>query len=617
MKKAKWFVALLMAIVLVLPVAAAGERGKIVVTVEGEVKPGNEIQVIVEMVSNPGVTAMEILPEYDKSVLELKSIQGNPPQGCTWMTGNQNNMLYMNPTQENIDFTGIMLTYTYLVLDNAPSGSSTVSVAVSEAVEVDVDKDEEFPVEYDVVPATITIACNHVSDGGTVTKEPTCQKTGEKVFKCTKCSEVIKTETIAKLEHKEDAGTVTKEASCTEAGEKVFKCTVGGETLRTETIPALGHKEDKGTVTKEPTCTETGQKTFRCTVCQEVLRTETIEALGHDWEETVEKEATCQEAGVKVKTCKNCHETKKETIEKLEHKWETGEVIQAADCENPGKQSEKCSVCQETREAEIPALGHQWDEGKIVKEAEEGQPGLKIYTCLNDETHTREEEIPAIEEKTELPDVVGMTIDEALEVLESLGLTTPIRVTPDASMDKDAPLAPDCVVTEMVPAAGEMITKDTEIKLTIKAPEGEDPANPVDGPATPPVEDLKKVVLPNVIGKSIEDSSGAIANLGLKWEWPQGIPADINYVITEMKPAAGETVPEGTVVQLFYTTEISKTSESTPEAASPATPAVDVPTAPAATPVAPAMGDPACIALWVSLLLGSGGTAMLFGKKRG
>ena len=682
-------------LVLVFSITAmAAEKGEITVSVEGEVKPGQEITVKTRIKKNPGIYAIQLKPEYDDKVLHLTDVNA---EMSGWMLKDKEQgiakiLMFYDMSEQYSDYTGDMLTFTYRVLDDAPVGKSSVSISIVSAGNID----EEF-LEFDIVPASIEISCNHVSDNGQITKEATCQNAGEKVFKCTKCGEVIKTETIAKLEHKEDAGTVTKEASCTETGEKVFKCTVGGETLRTETIPALGHKEgapevteeptctkagkrvikcnvchevvktetipalghkeDEGTVTKEPTCMEAGEKTFKCTECHEVTRTEPIEALGHDWEESIEKEPTCKETGVKTLTCKICKESKKETIEKLEHKWEAGEVIKPADCENPGKQNEKCAVCSETRESEIPArghhwdegkelkpatceeagkkaytclndethtkeeeipaLGHKWDEGKVVKEAEVGKPGLKIYTCLNDETHTREEEIPALEEeKIKLPDVVGMTIDKALEILETLGLATPISVIPDASMDKDAPLAPDCVVTEMAPAAGEMITKDTEIKLIVKAAEKEDPVNPPaedpvtppaeEDPVTPPAVEPKSVILPDVVGKNIEDSSGAIANLGLKWEWPQGVPADIRYVITEMKPAAGEAVPEGTVVQLFYTTEI-------PKAPAPAT---EAPVTPSADQNQPAMGDPASIGLWVVMLLSTAGGAICLGRRK-
>lgn len=44
-----------------------------------------------------------------------------------------------------------------------------------------------------------TPLADHISDNGTVTKQPTTSETGERTFKCTVCGSVLRTETIAKL----------------------------------------------------------------------------------------------------------------------------------------------------------------------------------------------------------------------------------------------------------------------------------------------------------------------------------------------------------------------------------------------------------------------------------
>ena len=121
----------------------------------------------------------------------------------------------------------------------------------------------------------------HTEDSGTVTTAPTCTTKGVKIYKCTVCDAVLRTEEIpATGLHTEDSGTVTTAATCVTKGVKTFKCSVCKTELRTEEIPATGlHTEDSGTVTTAPTCVTKGEKTFKCSVCKAVLRTEEIPEL--------------------------------------------------------------------------------------------------------------------------------------------------------------------------------------------------------------------------------------------------------------------------------------------------------------------------------------------------
>ena len=110
----------------------------------------------------------------------------------------------------------------------------------------------------------------HISDNGTITKQPTEQTEGEKTYKCTVCGYVIRTEPIAKLDHKHVLDTNwTSDATghwhnCTGCSEKV---------------DFAAHTEDSGTVTKQPTMTEEGEKTYKCKVCGYVIRTEAVSKL--------------------------------------------------------------------------------------------------------------------------------------------------------------------------------------------------------------------------------------------------------------------------------------------------------------------------------------------------
>ena len=93
--------------------------------------------------------------------------------------------------------------------------------------------------------------------------------------------------------------TVTKEPTCTRTGELTFTCSCGD--VYTESAPALGHSYESS-VTKEPTCTEAGKLTYTCTF-GDSFYVEPISPKGHSYEQTETREPTCTEPGVQIYTC--------------------------------------------------------------------------------------------------------------------------------------------------------------------------------------------------------------------------------------------------------------------------------------------------------------------------
>lgn len=112
----------------------------------------------------------------------------------------------------------------------------------------------------------------------TQTIEPTEEKEGQRIYRCSCGSEYA--EPIPKLEH---AHNYTKEVArveptCGEEGYIILVCPADGDENRVP-LPATGqHSWDAGVVTKEPTTESAGEKLYTCTVCGETY-TETIPML--------------------------------------------------------------------------------------------------------------------------------------------------------------------------------------------------------------------------------------------------------------------------------------------------------------------------------------------------
>lgn len=76
-------------------------------------------------------------------------------------------------------------------------------------------------------------------------KEATCTETGLTEGKhCDVCKTVIAAqETVDKKAHTSDKGTVTKTATCTATGTKIYKCTECGVVIKSEAVAMVAHKE--------------------------------------------------------------------------------------------------------------------------------------------------------------------------------------------------------------------------------------------------------------------------------------------------------------------------------------------------------------------------------------
>ena len=115
----------------------------------------------------------------------------------------------------------------------------------------------------------------HTEDSGTVTVQPTETTDGIRVYSCTVCGYVIRTETIPALnsEHTHSYGTAWKYDSTNHWHE----CSCGEKTDISQ------HISNGGVITVPPTATTTGVRVYSCYICGYAFRIETIPAAGYDY----------------------------------------------------------------------------------------------------------------------------------------------------------------------------------------------------------------------------------------------------------------------------------------------------------------------------------------------
>ena len=232
----------------------------------------------------------------------------------------------------------------------------------------------------------------HVHDGTTLIEHkriaPTCTSDGKAAYwECRECGALFldangKTPATAlaipATGHRWDGGKITTEPTCEKSGVKTYTCLNDASHTKTETVTATGHRWDGGKVTTEPTCEKAGVRTFTCLNDKAHVRTEEIPAAGHKpGEAAIENEVgpTCEGAGSRdeVVYCSVCGKELSRTATEIPaagHKLEFAEAV-FEDCENDGAESHwYCTVCGKMFEDEngehelteqdirMPAWGH-------------------------------------------------------------------------------------------------------------------------------------------------------------------------------------------------------------------------------------------------------------------
>ncbi|MGN0468947.1 MAG: hypothetical protein ACI4GY_09510, partial [Acutalibacteraceae bacterium] len=186
--------------------------------------------------------------------------------------------------------------------------------------------------------------------------EATCHNNGKNVQECLKCG-YVKTEDIEALEHTSDGGIITEEPTCSSEGMKIYTCTVCSMIFKSEPVEKLPHNY-KSEIT-QPTCEEKGYTTYVCTSCGNSYKDNYTDATGHtssDW--IVDHAASCIAEGSRHKVCTVCGNiTETERIEKLAHSYIDNVV--APSCTENGYTIHICTICGEILiDSYIDATGH-------------------------------------------------------------------------------------------------------------------------------------------------------------------------------------------------------------------------------------------------------------------
>ena len=250
--------------------------------------------------------------------------------------------------------------------------------------------------------------CEHVWNGGKVTKKATCTEEGKKLYECTKCGKEKK-EDLEKLPHTEHTVEM-KAATCDQKGMTDYvECSVCNAILVAgKELPALGHTEiDLPGI--EATCTTKGKTEGKyCTRCNEYTVEQTeIPALGHKIVAIEAVESTCAKqgntAGAKCERCETVY-TAPQVIPKKAHDFDEDGICQG--CGNVTEAFFDCvNEMTKTNAGEVVQVGtfytYEGFSNRIIQEE------VTQYSCMEGENFKFVWEITADETKETILKIEG------------------------------------------------------------------------------------------------------------------------------------------------------------------------------------------------------------------
>lgn len=219
-----------------------------------------------------------------------------------------------------------------------------------------------------------------------IVKPATCTEKGEKKVYClnASCGE-YSVVSIDIIDHVKGDWEITEQPTCNKTGIRVKKCTVCGKVLETESIAMTEHTLID--VVTPPTSTSQGYTTHTCTECGYSYMdsyTDYVEPHVHDFsgsEELIEA-ATCTKEGSKKVYCTgdDCNEYTVVILPKIAHITGEWEIIEPATCSKCGTKAKKCTACGKILEtADVEMIPHSYID-TVIPPTPTSQ-GYTIHRC--------------------------------------------------------------------------------------------------------------------------------------------------------------------------------------------------------------------------------------------
>lgn len=191
----------------------------------------------------------------------------------------------------------------------------------------------------------------------TITTEATCTVDGLMTYTCRNCNEK-KTSIILASGHNYISSIV--EPTCEKHGYTLHKCTKCGVSYKDNYTENTAH-DYVCNIIKQATCQATGTKEYVCKKCDDSY-TETISRTEHNYSKNIKKYSTCSYEGLAEYVCGICGDSYTETIKKTDHKYSQRVVLPTLT--NEGYTLNVCTVCgHEIKTNIVPKL----KENKISK----------------------------------------------------------------------------------------------------------------------------------------------------------------------------------------------------------------------------------------------------------
>ena len=405
-------------IVSTIPFAVLAAQDPMIIVDTVEANSGDTVDVTVSMENNPGVIGVGLSVSYS-DVLTLTKVTDGRLLGSAMHSSNYSKKPYYlnwanDTVAENFTNDGVIVTLTFKVDEQAPSGEYPVSLSYNND-DFEIFNYDAETVEFEIINGSVVIPsqgqeCDHSNAYNVTGRTATCKESGlTDGYFCPDCNTWLVEQEIIPPDLTNHVGYGTEkrgyeEATCEKEGYTgdVYCLGCGNKIGNGATIEKLPHTEEivPGV---EATCTSTGlTEGKKCSVCGETLvEQEVIGKKDHTpGDPTRENEvaATCTKEGsydevICCTVCKGEISRETKTIEKIPHTEEIVPGVEAT-CTSTGlTEGKKCSVCGET-------LVEQEVIGK--KDHTPGDP-------------TRENEVAATcKEKGSYDEVIRCTVCEAL-----------------------------------------------------------------------------------------------------------------------------------------------------------------------------------------------------------